>query len=956
MARYIRYSRLKQQINFINCNNLDNWIDTCNYRLVNYFDVCNGYCNCGDYGEKEPIFQYRWNNLNPNYGYYCEGNNRYYKQRKEVSYDDGKTWYYVIPYEFQKGELYEANSRFCTAEKVMFEYRPDEESEPFCEYYNKMRKYVKNVSFDGGKTWEVLTWNKPDGTVYKEYQTKVVERNSCFCGYEKKEYQFNNEYLCGSQIGLGYRQNYKYEVWREYNLCTNEPTGRVKYMNAKPDCDCGYTGTTFSYGGVYCGSDIEVDGLTITHVENGTIMGNTVQTSEIAFNENLDVQIKFNINEISSVKIYFQFSEGSNIFMMESLDKEYDDFINPEVNMYTGSYEAEFIELTPGEHFVWIRLNNQTNRDNPITLTAEVNAFSTAYDRYAQYEYWYEYDVCTGLSTGEFEYRYPKISSSCGVPIENANIRMEYEPIQYEREQMTITNTQESFEKLYDYVNEKEYTIDKSGKFNIYSSGIKPYPFYGVLKYGLSSIGNLFSHPDKYSYNHIRHLSCMYKANTLLDMSSMLKNCQRLISVDLNAMNTSNVTDISSIFENCINLESANVSNLDTSNVSNFYRMFYNCSKLNSIEVIPFDTSRASNMSGMFGECRNLEYLDVSNFNTSNVKDFSQMFEGCSSLYFIDVSNFDTKNATNLSNMFAYCYSLPDINVNNFDTANVTDMGSMFEGCSGLTSLNVTNFDTSNCKDIGGMFKDCSQLESIDLSNFNTRKVNIMSDIFNGCSSLTSIDISHFNTNNANTMGGMFKNCSLLKSIDVSNFNTYNVTYMNSMFEGCSGLTSLDVTNFVTSKVENLGYMFKGCSNVSSLNMRYFTTNNVKVMYGMFEGCSNLTSLDLSSFITTNVTLMNGMFKNCSKLTELDLSTFDTSSVTSLETMFEGCSNLTSLDLSKFATPIYSVNSENMFNGCDKLVHIKCTQSFKDWCISKQSTIKLPDSMKSGGNGKWEII
>ena len=45
-----------------------------------------------------------------------------------------------------------------------------------------------------------------------------------------------------------------------------------------------------------------------------------------------------------------------------------------------------------------------------------------------------------------------------------------------------------------------------------------------------------------------------------------------------------------------------------------------------------------------------------------------------------------------------------------------------------------------------------------------------------------------------------------------------------------------------------------------------------------------------------------------------------------------------------------------MFKYCDKLNYIRCTQYFKDWCITNQDTINLPTSMREGGDGIWEIV
>lgn len=45
--RYIRYKIEKQQINFLNCNDIDEWIDTCHTRETEFIDVCLGDCECG---------------------------------------------------------------------------------------------------------------------------------------------------------------------------------------------------------------------------------------------------------------------------------------------------------------------------------------------------------------------------------------------------------------------------------------------------------------------------------------------------------------------------------------------------------------------------------------------------------------------------------------------------------------------------------------------------------------------------------------------------------------------------------------------------------------------------------------------------------------------------------------------------------------------------------------------
>ena len=39
MSRYLKFEKEKQQINFLNCNNIDKWIDTCQVRKGEFVAV-----------------------------------------------------------------------------------------------------------------------------------------------------------------------------------------------------------------------------------------------------------------------------------------------------------------------------------------------------------------------------------------------------------------------------------------------------------------------------------------------------------------------------------------------------------------------------------------------------------------------------------------------------------------------------------------------------------------------------------------------------------------------------------------------------------------------------------------------------------------------------------------------------------------------------------------------------
>ena len=325
-------------------------------------------------------------------------------------------------------------------------------------------------------------------------------------------------------------------------------------------------------------------------------------------------------------------------------------------------------------------------------------------------------------------------------------------------------------------------------------------------------------------------------------------------------------------FSTVLNKVSIDLSALDTSEVTDMRYMFAGCSSLTSLDLSNFDTSEVTDMNSMFGGCSGLTNLDVSKFDTSQVTNMSDMFEGCESLTSLDVSKFNTSKVTNMSAMFYDCNSLTSLDLRNFDTSNVTDMSAMFNGYNSLTNLDVSKFDTSNVTNMGTMFSGCRNLTSLDVSNFDTSKVTRMGSMFYNCSSLTSLDLSNFDTSKVTDMGAMFEYCSKLTSLDLSKFDTSEVSDMRYMFDECSSLTSLDVSNFDTSKVTNTDYMFRYCSKLTSLDLRNFNTSQVTSMYEMFVGCSSLTSLDVSSFDTSQVTSMAGMFRGCSKLTQINVS------------------------------------------------------------------------------------
>lgn len=141
------------------------------------------------------------------------------------------------------------------------------------------------------------------------------------------------------------------------------------------------------------------------------------------------------------------------------------------------------------------------------------------------------------------------------------------------------------------------------------------------------------------------------------------------------------------------------------------------------------------------------------------------------------------------------------------------------------------------------------------------------------------------------------------------------------------------------------GFTFTPIATTSS----YRLNGNNKNLSGLTPNQPNFIQIDV------DITTCRQMFSPTYMKGTLDLSTLNTSRVTDFSQMFYNAGTLASLiatrmDMSK------ATSFGSMFYNCSSLNHIKCRQAFKDWCWTNQDTISLPDAMRSGGSGTWEIV
>lgn len=278
----------------------------------------------------------------------------------------------------------------------------------------------------------------------------------------------------------------------------------------------------------------------------------------------------------------------------------------------------------------------------------------------------------------------------------------------------------------------------------------------------------------------------------------------------LAALDTSNVENMSGMFSAIRNVSHFIFPNINMSSVNNMSEMFA-MSKFGSMNLTAINTSNVVDMSRVFACMPELTSLNLSTFRTQNVRNMSEMFSQKSSttesgacdvtienkLQNLNLSNWDTRNVENMSKMFYEAGKLTQLDLSNFNTSNVTNMSGMFNGTKGLTSLNISSFDTRRVVDMTAMFRMsmADNLDGIlDVSSFDTRSVINMASMFFGMSVKTIYASNLFITNQVNNSAYMFAGCFRIRGgngTTFANSNPKDKTYARIDAPGTPGYFTL---------------------------------------------------------------------------------------------------------------------------------------------------------------------
>ena len=190
----------------------------------------------------------------------------------------------------------------------------------------------------------------------------------------------------------------------------------------------------------------------------------------------------------------------------------------------------------------------------------------------------------------------------------------------------------------------------------------------------------------------------------------------KVTNLDLSHFDVRKVTSFSTLFSGSATTN-IDISGWDFASTNSISGLFSGVPNLETINLQNVNTSNITNMGGMFSGSAKIKSLDLSDFDVSNVTTFS-LFGGNTALKSVDISGWKFESTQSLSNFFSAGLSgLESVNLKDVDTSNITDMSSMFAYTTSLKKLNLESFDTSNVTNMNNMFRNMSVVKTISVSD-----------------------------------------------------------------------------------------------------------------------------------------------------------------------------------------------------------------------------------------------
>lgn len=356
--------------------------------------------------------------------------------------------------------------------------------------------------------------------------------------------------------------------------------------------------------------------------------------------------------------------------------------------------------------------------------------------------------------------------------------------------------------------------------------------------------------------------------------------------------------------------------------------------QLNSMDIVP--TWDSTNREFIY---KNI-YFDTSSTATSFYKTLANYSNGIQSITKFKIPS----EITTLNRFFAMSNtnkgtSLTSVDLTALEGHEFTNLYELFSYQTRLTTVKLpSKFVTEKTTNIIGMFNQCNSLTYVDTSNWNTTNVTSYSKLFSS-TKIEPINLTSFNTNKATDFSHMFHYWSGSTIVGASNINVSNATDLSYMFDGVKATSPLGISSSFSSDTQNAETMECMFANSSpnnyldgiynSLNTK--TTTNMAAMFlkSFHHGNDDPVEITLKYNIG-NVTNFSNMFDNANvkKITFSHplTSASNKKSNINMDGMVSGSSSLEEIIFPEFLEPT-SITSLNMFNGCNNLKRITCSDN-----------------------------
>lgn len=269
--------------------------------------------------------------------------------------------------------------------------------------------------------------------------------------------------------------------------------------------------------------------------------------------------------------------------------------------------------------------------------------------------------------------------------------------------------------------------------------------------------------------------------------------------------------------------------------------LFAGLDKLASVSLAGLDTTQVTSLASMFRGCASLTSVDLTALDTSAADDLSSLFEGCAALTSVKLPASFGRAATDIHDLFSGCTMLSGLALpENFGAA-ARDMAGLFRGCQNLGALTLPTGFGLQVEDVSGMFEDCVLTGGLTLpQGFGGLVTNLSSFLAGAQVGAVTLPLGFgIQATDATSMfaGTTASSLSLPRAFGIA------LTTCDKMFEEAH-ITSVTIPEGFGDHLTSANEMFAR-SDVQTLDLTHLNTEHLAHARDLLAGCSKLTNVTL---------------------------------------------------------------------------------------------------------------